>query len=156
MKMKEIKKKFKRFLAGGLMVCLMMPSFAGATWADVETYDYTGITRECFIDMDLDALQEQIEYAVSYDVRFNSSVMKFDSGDEELVKQYEKLFFDNHKEEPLYYVDYKFQEGILPVGSKAVSYTHLFSSRLLPLPVHTMEWIFCVKRLILFYNLHRI
>ena len=45
MKMKEIKKKFKRFLAGGLMVCLMMPSFAGATWADVETYDYTGITR---------------------------------------------------------------------------------------------------------------
>ncbi len=118
MKMKEIKKKFKRFLAGGLMVCLMMPSFAGATWADVETYDYTGITRECFIDMDLDALQEQIEYAVSYDVRFNSSVMKFDSGDEELVKQYEKLFFDNHKEEPLYYVDYKFQEGILPVGSK--------------------------------------
>ena len=118
MKKREIKKKFKRFFAGCLMVCLMMPSFAGATWADVESYDYTGITKECFIDMDLDALQEQIEYAISYDVRFNSSVMKFDSGDEELVQQYEKLFSDKNKEEHLYYVDYKFGEGVLPAGSK--------------------------------------
>lgn len=118
MKMREIKKKFKRFLAGGLMVCLMMPSFAGATWADVEDNSYAGVTKECLIDMNLEALQENIEYAISYDVRFNSSVMKFDSEDEELVKQYEKLFSPDKNQEPLYYVNYDFGENVIPAGAK--------------------------------------
>lgn len=100
------------------MVCLMMPSFAGATWADVETYDYVGVTKECMIDMDIEALQENIEYAISYNVQFNSSVMKFDSEDEELVKQYEALFSSKKNEEPLYYVDYDFGENVLPAGAK--------------------------------------
>lgn len=118
MKMREIKKKFKQFLAGGLMVCLMMPSFAGATWADVEDNSYAGVTKECLIDMNLEALQENIEYAISYDVRFNSSVMKFDSEDEELVKQYEKLFSPDKNQEPLYYVNYDFGENVIPAGAK--------------------------------------
>lgn len=118
MKMREIKKKFKRFLAGGLMVCLMMPSFAGATWADVEDNSYEGVTKECLIDMNLEALQENIEYAISYDVRFNSSVMKFDSEDEELVKQYEMLFSPDKNQEPLYYVNYDFGESVIPAGAK--------------------------------------
>ena len=100
------------------MVCLMMPSFAGATWADVETYDYVGVTKECLIDMDIEALRENIEYAISYNVQFNSSVMKFDSEDEELVKQYEALFSSKKNEEPLYYVDYDFGENVLPAGAK--------------------------------------
>jgi len=100
------------------MVCLMMPSFAGATWADVETYDYVGVTKECMIDMDIEALQENIEYAISYNVQFNSSVMKFDSEDEELVKQYEALFSSKKNEEPLYYVDYDFGENVLSAGAK--------------------------------------
>lgn len=114
--MSGLKMKVKQGVAAFLAVCMMMPSFAGTAWADIDL-DEEIRTEEHQIELDLAALEQGIREAVNTNQRWNADKMKFNSSDEELITTYEQLFQDPDGTNPVYLVDYKFEDGVLPVKS---------------------------------------
>lgn len=114
--MNGLRVKIKQGVAAFLAVCLMMPSFAGTAWADIEIEEEI-LTEEHLVELDLDVLSEGIKDAVNQNRLWNATKMVFTSEDEDLVTMYEQLFQNPDGTNPVYSVSYEFAEDVLPAKS---------------------------------------
>lgn len=110
--MMKTKKRFERGLATFLAVCLFMTSFQGVSWAETAEEDY-GL-EECLVDLDFDQLTDGIEKALQEKKSSDAWRAQFQSPDDSDMASIYQNLFDADSENPLYEVDYKFEEGALP------------------------------------------
>lgn len=110
--MMKTKKRFERGLATFLAVCLFMTSFQGVSWAETAEEDY-GL-EECLVDLDFDQLTDGIEKALQEKKSSDAWRAQFQSPDDSDMASIYQNLFDPDSENPLYEVDYKFEEGVLP------------------------------------------
>lgn len=110
--MMKTKKRFERGLATFLAVCLFMTSFQGVSWAETAEEDY-GL-EECLVDLDFDQLTDGIEKALQEKKSSDAWRAQFLSPDDSDMASIYQNLFDADSENPLYEVDYKFEEGALP------------------------------------------
>lgn len=110
--MMKTKKRFERGLATFLAVCLFMTSFQGVSWAETPEEDY-GL-EECLVDLDFNQLTDGIEKALQEKKSSDAWRAQFQSPDDSDMASIYQNLFDADSENPLYEVDYKFEEGALP------------------------------------------
>lgn len=110
--MMKTKKRFERGLATFLAVCLFMTSFQGVSWAETAEEDY-GV-EECLVDLDFDQLTDGIEKALQEKKSSDAWRAQFQSPDDSDMASIYQNLFDADSENPLYEVEYKFEEGALP------------------------------------------